>query len=86
MTSLNHRNNQTAHAPITARRGDSQRDNIRVTGSVYVTATAVCQLPFNAATLSVDVYASTPTQRYFHTRTLTMHVHRETSNEPEMKK
>ena len=35
MTSLNHRNKQSAHAPITTRRDDSQRDNSRVTGSVY---------------------------------------------------
>ena len=34
MTSLNHRNNRTAHALITERRGDSQRDNIRITGGL----------------------------------------------------
>jgi len=38
MTSLNHRNYRTAHAPITARRGNSQRDNGSSVGSVHVTA------------------------------------------------
>jgi len=53
-TSFNHRNSQTAHAPITERRADSQRDNTRVTVSVYVTTTAVCQL------LSSGVYDVSP--------------------------
>ena len=42
MTSLDHRNNRTAHALITAAQWDMGQ--VRVTGSVYVTDTAVCQL------------------------------------------